>query len=247
MRNNWFLPFYLAKCVFSKFRLLPKRAKIYGTLGLGTLLLWPQYNKRSIIQQEMLHRKSITDYVYLDFAVNNLYIGRILIGLYGFKLPLSVENFIQMCKGFDIGDKQIGYRNTKVSRIVPKTAILMGDLFYPTDPIQSCTIYSKTIPEEGFETSFVQEGDVALLSNGPFGNTSQFFITLSKNPGLQQKSVVIGTIVKGMKLIRWMSEEDTIRGIPTKDIRIINCGIYKDANDGPKSYFVDPSKFATPG
>lgn len=58
------------------------------------------------------------------------------------------------------------------------------------------------IPEESFDTTFVQEGDVAMVSDGPLGVSSRFLITLTSNPGFQQKAVVVGTVVKGMKLIR---------------------------------------------
>lgn len=181
-------------------------------------IVWPKYNKAPSIKSENIHKRAITDYVYMDIAMDNVYLGRILIGLYGRLLPLTVENFISMCEGFVVKDKKIGYLNTRFDKIMPNTAIVGGKLFNNKGQLDSCTIYGRRLvkqklhtnirmPEESFDTSFIQEGDVAMLSDGPLGVSSRFFITLTRNPGFQQKSVVVGTVVKGMKLIRMVSAQ----------------------------------------
>lgn len=49
---------------------------------------------------------------------------------------------------------------------------------------------------------FIQDGDVALFSRGPNSNNSQFMITFRPLPVLNRQHVVIGTVLKGMKVIR---------------------------------------------
>ncbi|AFZ80404.1 peptidyl-prolyl cis-trans isomerase protein, putative [Theileria equi strain WA] len=211
-----------------------KTAVVFGGVGLIAL---PKMKYDSAERSQKMYQDAITDYVYMDVAIGKRYAGRILIGLYGGILPLTTENFIQMCKGHKIGDKVIGYRNTKIDRIIPRCCIVAGKLFHDNNIINSCTIYSKRMPEELLNTPFVQEGDVALLSDGPYGLTSRFLITLNPHSMVGQKCVVLGTVVKGMNLVRAIGKEEHSKGIPSREIRIIDCGVYKDAEDGPKSYF----------
>ena len=51
----------------------------------------------------------------MDFAIGSRYAGRVLIGLYSDAVPLTTENFIQLCEGFKVKDKVLGYRNTQVN------------------------------------------------------------------------------------------------------------------------------------
>ncbi|EDO05530.1 peptidyl-prolyl cis-trans isomerase cyclophilin-type [Babesia bovis T2Bo] len=181
----------------------------------------------------------ITDYVYFDFAADRRYLGRVLVGLYGRHQPLTCENIVQLCKGYQLGEQTIGYRNSRISQIYPGNGIVLGDLFHGDDPLKSCTIYGRTMPEESFEAPFVQEGDIAMLtSRDQSGLTSRFLITLTGNPLLGRHPVVVGTVVKGMKLIRSLGKEIIKDGKPVRDIRIINCGLYSGPEDGPKSYYV---------
>ncbi|GIX65752.1 peptidyl-prolyl cis-trans isomerase, putative [Babesia caballi] len=163
---------------------------------------------------------AITDYVYFDFAADRRYLGRVLIGLYGRLQPLTCENFLQMCKGYEVGGRQVGYRNSRVTHVFPRNGIVLGDLFHPGAPLASCTVYGRSMPEEGFEVPFVQPGDVAMLSSrDTLGLSSRFLITLTGNPCLGRRPVVIGTVVKGMKLVRALGAEPISDGVPKRDIR----------------------------
>ncbi|XP_954527.1 peptidyl-prolyl cis-trans isomerase, putative [Theileria annulata] len=214
IKNTLLFPYHLFKFAYGKFSKLTFRTKIYMGLAAGGLMLWPSYSRAPALRAENIHKRAITDYVYMDISMDNRYLGRILIGLYGRLLPLTVENFIHMCKGFHVKDKIIGYYNTRFDKIVPGRAILGGRLFDHKSSLDSCTIYSRRIPEESFDTTFVQEGDVAMVSDGPLGVSSRFLITLTNNPGFQQKAVVVGTVVKGMKLIRMVSHHGACSSPP---------------------------------
>ncbi|ORM40258.1 Peroxiredoxin-2 [Babesia sp. Xinjiang] len=198
---------YLAK-TFSK-----------GALGCGAYYGHTSGSSRS--NDSVLPRDDlITDYVYFDLASERRYLGRVLLGLYGRHQPLTCENFVQMCKGYEVDGRLIGYRNSPVSHVFPRNGIVLGDLFHSGSRLRSCTIFGRSMPEESFDVPFVQEGDVAMFSSGDeSGLTSRFLITLTSNPYLGRRPVVIGTVVKGMKLIRSLGNEPIKDGVPLRDIR----------------------------
>ncbi|XP_026194542.1 peptidyl-prolyl cis-trans isomerase E [Cyclospora cayetanensis] len=80
---------------------------------------------------------------------------------------------------------------------------------------------------------FVQDGDVAMLSRGPNSNSSLFLISFCPLPVLNRQHVVIGTVLKGMRVIRRIEDVGTKNGAPMEPVRIIGCGLYKGPQDGP--------------
>ncbi|GFE55395.1 peptidyl-prolyl cis-trans isomerase [Babesia ovis] len=239
MRSTLLLPFDLAHFLARKVASLSWKKKLaLGIVGCATY--YSSGPKRYIDNDGgSLSDDVITDYVYFDFAADRRYLGRVLIGLYGRHQPLTCENIVQLCKGYEVGDRQIGYRNSRVSHIYPGNGIVLGDLFHPDDPVRSCTIYGRSMPEESFDVPFVQDGDVAMLSSSDTpGLSSRLLITLTGNPLLGRHPVVVGTVIKGMKLIRSLGKEQLKDGVPLRDIRVIKCGLYHGPEDGPKSFFV---------
>ncbi|CCF73244.1 peptidylprolyl isomerase [Babesia microti strain RI] len=222
---------------------LPFGRKLATSVLFATGFCWPAYRRYEAEKIEQKHQEAITDYVFMDFSANNKYIGRVLIGLYGRKAPLSVENFIQLCKGYTVKDKTIGYRNTKIERIINGLSIHGGALLHDTYGRDQLSIYGKSFPDETYSIGFVQDGDVAMLNSGAVGNASRYFITLTKQKALNRRAVVIGTIVKGMKVVREIGKQGAQDGLPLQDIRIIHCGLYRGEIDGPASYtFTDAAE-----
>lgn len=74
-----------------------------------------QRRRTEASRKSRFYSEAVKDLVFMDFAIGNRYIGRVLIGLYTEHVPLSAENFIQLCEGYKVKDKVIGYRNTQVS------------------------------------------------------------------------------------------------------------------------------------
>lgn len=177
---------------------------------------------------------AITEKVYMDVAIGNRYAGRVLIGLYGNELPMTVENFIRLCEGYVVGDKTIGYKNTPFHSIHPNIMMVGGDVITGRGT-HSLSIYGPKFPDESFTTEFVQEGDVAMWNNGPNSNGSQFFITFTPLQPLTGRFVVIGTVLKGMKVIRQCEREQVSSASNLRQVRIIDCGIYKPELHGPKA------------
>ncbi|CXJ19640.1 peptidyl-prolyl cis-trans isomerase, putative [Plasmodium berghei] len=198
--------------------------------------LWNYNERKKAKRKQVYYNKAIRDYVFFDIAVENKYIGRILIGLYSDQVPLSVENFIQLSEGYKVKDKYIGYRNTYIHKIYPGIGLIGGNVLNDKEGL---SIYGKKFPDENFDMEFVQDGDVALYNQGPHSNTSQFIITFAPMPILHKHNVVIGTVLKGMDIIRTIETMGTKLGNPMYDIKIINCGLYRSLEeDGPPFFNV---------
>ena len=73
---------------------------MFAVGGFG-LLAYSSYLLRDEKTTARRYRgRHVTDKVYLDIGIGSLYAGRVIIGLYGKDAPMTVENFLQLCKGY---------------------------------------------------------------------------------------------------------------------------------------------------
>merc|ERR1719473_2692931 len=179
----------------------------------------------------------------MDIGIGNKYVGRILIGLYSDRVPLTCENFLQLCKGYQLGEKLLGYRNTYFHMIKPGCAVVGGDVLTGTGRTRGMSIYGESFPDENFDMEFLQDGDVAMINWGKNTNSSFFMITLSSQRQFYGHHVVFGTVVKGMAVVREMGELGTRVGRPVMPIRIVQCGVLEDDQEPPPppTDFLPPS------
>jgi peptidylprolyl isomerase len=64
----------------------------------------------------------VTDKVYFDIGINNDYVGKIVLGLYGELQPRTVENFRSLCtgeKGVGKQGKPLFFKGATFHRIIP--------------------------------------------------------------------------------------------------------------------------------
>lgn len=179
------------------------------------------------------YQNAIGDKVYMDFAIGNKYAGRILIGLYSKRVPLTCENFLQLCKGYKVRDKVLGYRNTNIHVIRPGVCLSGGDVLTGTGKTHGISIYGEAFPDENFDMEFLRDGDLAMVNWGKNTNSSEFMITLQSMRCFYGHHVVFGTVIKGMKLVREMGELGTRAGRPALPIRILQCGVLDDDGEEP--------------
>lgn len=207
-----------------------------GKAALGISCCMPAYfvyenwaTKRKI----RTYQDAIGDKVFLDIAIGPNYAGRIKIGLYSKTVPLTCENFLQLCKGYNVRDKLIGYRNTYFHQVKPGAVVVGGDVITGTGRSHGMSIYGQSFPDENFEMEFLRDGDLAMINWGKNTNASVFMITLSSQRQYYGHHVVFGTVMKGMKVVREMGELGTRVGRPVMPIRIIQCGVLEDEEDEP--------------
>jgi peptidylprolyl isomerase len=179
--------------------------------------------------------------VYLDIGIGERYAGRIIFGLYSDILPLTCENFVQLCRGYQVGDKILGYKNTTFTSGKQGMCLFGGDTLSFSGNTNGMSIYGDKFPDESFAMSFRQDGDLAMDNCGPNSNGSKFLISLAPMFSFNGMYVVFGTVVKGMKVVRRISEQLSKSGRMMEVVRIIDCGVYDDANPPPV-----PEHFLTP-
>lgn len=202
-----------------------------GKAALGIVAALPAYfayEHYDTKQKVKFYKEAIGDKVYMDIGIGNQYAGRIIFGLYSSRVPLTCENFLQLCKGYKIGDKVLGYRNTQIHQIKPGAAVCGGDVLEGTGKSRGVSIYGENFPDENFDMEFLRDGDLAMMNWGKNTNSSFFMITLSSQRMYYGHHVVFGQVLKGMRVVREMAELGTRVGRPTMPIRILQCGVVED-------------------
>merc|ERR1719471_1147681 len=110
-----------------------------------------------------------------------------MIGLYSDTVPLTCENFLQLCKGYRIHDKVIGFRNTQFHLIRPGACLVGGDVLQGSGKTRGISIYGTSFPDENFDMQFLRDGDLAMINWGKNTNSSHFMITLTLQRGVLEE------------------------------------------------------------
>ncbi|CAE7218636.1 unnamed protein product [Symbiodinium sp. CCMP2456] len=191
------------------------------------------YDHYDTQRQAKTYEKLVRDRCYLDIGIGNRYAGRIIVGLYSDTVPLTCENFVQLCKGYRIKERIIGYQNTNIHLIKSGCAIAGGDVLDGTGRTRGLSIYGEAFPDENFEISFLRDGDLAMCNWGKNTNSSIWMITLSQQRAFTNHHVCFGTVIKGMRVVREIGELGTRVGRPAVPIRIVQCGVLEDGKEPP--------------
>eukprot|EP00439_Symbiodinium_sp_Y106_P024139 s1963_g2.t4 len=197
-------------------------------------------------ETDRTYEKLVRDRCYLDIGIGNRYAGRIIVGLYSDTVPLTCENFVQLCKGYRIKERIIGYQNTNIHLIKSGCAIAGGDVLDGTGRTRGLSIYGEAFPDENFEIDFLRDGDLAMCNWGKNTNSSIWMITLSQQRAFTNHHVCFGTVMKGMRVVREIGELGTRVGRPAVPIRIVQCGVLEDGKEPPPPPSVELEDDAAP-
>jgi peptidyl-prolyl isomerase D len=141
--------------------------------------------------------------------------------LFAAEVPKTCENFIALCRGDQEG---LHYKGSRFHRIIKDFMVQGGD-FLNGDGTGGRSIYGDVFDDESFERKHDQPCLLSMANIGPNTNASQFFITSTACPHLDNKHVVFGRIIQGEEVFRKMeniptNDEDE----PEKLIVIAHCG-----------------------
>ncbi|ANQ08073.1 Peptidyl-prolyl cis-trans isomerase [Plasmodium coatneyi] len=166
----------------------------------------------------------ITHKTYFDISINNKPIGRITFGLYGKVAPMTVENFVSICKGTVVNGKMLNYTNSIFHRIIPNFMAQGGDITH-FNGMGGLSIYGEKFQDENFTLKHTKRGMLSMANAGKNTNGSQFFILFIPTPWLDGRHVVFGEVIDGLDKLVQIEAVGTDSGAPVKRVLVTKSGV----------------------
>ncbi|ETN21426.1 hypothetical protein PPTG_01607 [Phytophthora nicotianae INRA-310] len=153
-------------------------------------------------------------YVWLDVAINDVYVGRVTAELYADIAPKTVENFRALTTGEKGPD--YAFKGSVCHRILKDFIVQCGDFTTGTGT-GGRSIYGGRFEDEpnGLRLKHSKRYILQMANSGPNTNGSQFCFMLNAAPHLNGKHVVFGEVVEGFEVVDKMEQAGVERdGIP---------------------------------
>lgn len=171
----------------------------------------------------------VTSKTFLDISIDNVPVGRIVIGLHGHVVPRTAKNFETLCRGGQrIGNKDMTYEGAVFHRIIPNFMCQSGEK--PGRSIYSSLYHDGRFEDENFQLKHFK-GVVSMANSGKDTNGSQFFITTTRTPHLDGGHVVFGTVLDGWQVVRDIEACGTSSGRPRRRVAITKAGVLEEMEE----------------
>ncbi|KAF7967504.1 hypothetical protein HWV62_41410 [Athelia sp. TMB] len=165
---------------------------------------------------------------YFDITIGGKPIGRIVFQLYADLVPRTAENFRALCtgeKGIGKAGKKLAFEGSGFHRVI-KGFMCQGGDFTAGNGTGGESIYGEKFEDEAFPVKHTKPFLLSMANAGPNTNGSQFFITVSATPHLDNKHVVFGEVIRGKSVVRQIENFPTANGdVPTEPIVIAKAGL----------------------
>ncbi|XP_071597296.1 probable inactive peptidyl-prolyl cis-trans isomerase-like 6 isoform X2 [Heliangelus exortis] len=168
-------------------------------------------------------------FVYLEIAIEEQPIGRLLFELFSDMCPRTCENFRALCCGEAkslLDGRELTYKDSLFHRIVKNGWIQGGDIITGKGD-KGESIYGLTFEDENFSIHHKGRGVLGMANKGRHSNGSQFYITLQPSPYLDKKYVAFGQLIEGTDVLQRLEAVPTDNERPTVPCKIINCGTFE--------------------
>ncbi|KAH9087202.1 hypothetical protein Ae201684P_000614 [Aphanomyces euteiches] len=151
-------------------------------------------------------------YVWIDVAIDDVPIGRLVAELYMDKVPKTAENFRALVTGDN--QHEWSYKNSKCHRILKGFIVQCGAY----NSQGGTSIYGKDFEDEqtGLELTHSKRYIRQMANAGPNTNGAQFCFMLGPAPHLNGHHVVFGEVVDGFSVVDHMEEA----GVPRDDDKL---------------------------
>ncbi|NXK05990.1 PPIL6 protein, partial [Herpetotheres cachinnans] len=168
-------------------------------------------------------------FVYLEIAIEEQPVGRLLFELFSDACPRTCENFRALCAGgakSPCDGRELTYKNSLFHRLVKNGWIQGGDIITGKGD-RGESIYGPTFEDESFSVRHKGRGVLGMANKGRHSNGSQFYITLQPAPYLDKKYVAFGQLIEGTEVLQRLEVVPTYNERPTVACKIINCGTFE--------------------
>jgi len=173
--------------------------------------------KRVTFKLDKKIKKQVDDLVFLDIATEDQKLGRIVIKLFSDIVPKTCKNFSTLCQN----KNGLTYRGCPFHRIIKDFMIQGGNI----GGSGGKSIYGEYFDDENFELQHDRPYLLSMANHGENTNGSQFFITTTECPHLDDKHVVFGVVIDGFEIVDELNEIDTdANDKPYDKVFIYNCG-----------------------
>jgi peptidylprolyl isomerase len=141
--------------------------------------------------------------VFFDVNIDEKNVGRLIIGLFGHDVPITVANFLGLSEGsFGVGEQgfMLNYKGSIFHKSYPGKFAFGGDIT-AFDGIGGESIYGRFFDDENFLISHSEPYLLSMNNIGPNSNASQFLLTFGEATYLDGYNVVFGQVVGGFEVV----------------------------------------------